>query len=95
MTSGDSDAGPMVQTIRVLWAGRITKHPPVFRFLSDPPRRCSISTLQDCVAAGCQFVYSGGDAESRGFRIGVEAKSPYGPQTPCRLPQSDRGTGLR
>jgi hypothetical protein len=27
MTSGDSDAGPMVQTIRVLWAGRITKHP--------------------------------------------------------------------
>src|SRR5512135_107539 len=27
MISGDSDAGPMVQTIRVLWAGRITKHP--------------------------------------------------------------------
>jgi hypothetical protein len=26
MTSGDLDAGPMVQTIRVLWAGRITWH---------------------------------------------------------------------
>ena len=52
MTSGDPDAGPMVQTIRVLWAGRITKHPRYSGFslipredVQYPPYR--IASLRD------------------------------------------------
>ena len=61
MTSGPSDAGPMVQTIRVLWAGRITNHPRDFGSSLIPEADVQYPPYQDRVAAGCQFVYSGGD----------------------------------